>query len=1109
MRRGRWVLAGFWAVGCAKAPETATAPVAATPASSVASSSPVSAPVTPGERARARFRARALVEAQRFEEGAAAFDALLAGPEARPEDAVGRLLAVLLGTPEGPVVVPAPARAFEGRSAAVAYLLGHAARRAGDAEGARAAFERAHAAAPDAPEARYWLAVTLAEAGRGAEALGHFDALAAAGASLGTLHALPAAFRAANLAPPAERATRLAAYERAFHERGQPAAPDELLFHGPLTALDLPPPPRDGAARAGPLRFTPGPVEALTPGPTSPALTLTWPAGIAGPPLLHVLTPAGLVPVPFEGRAAARGPLATPPKPLDVFAADADADGDADFGVAGPRPALVPGGAPPGPPVTVPGAAPAEGALAGDFDHDGDTDWLFVSRAHPPTVLRALGPGVGRLAVRHGPAPDAMGLGAARGLGAVMIYADDDPRVDVLVFGPALRLYRADRPGVFVDATTVSGLAGAGPVQGAAVVDLDADGRFDLVTTAAGATHWHRNLGGLRFGPAQPLTRGATALVEVDLDVDGFPDVLVVAPDRPPELCRGGGPAPVCTALAGVEPLTAAVAADFDLDGRPDVAGLARDGVRLFTQAPQADATALRLELTGHASNRGGLGAVVEVQTGGRYARVLARGGVLHLGLGGTAAADVLRVRWPTSALQSVVSPEAGALALREPADLMGSCPYLYAWDGTRFAFLGDVMGQAPIGIPVAPGVLVNADPTEPFLIPGERVAASDGRLRFVLKEEFREITYLDALRLEAVDRPETHVLCADGRCKAPPFPERELYASATTRPPRAARDLDGLDVLDRVTRLDDLAVGGRPGPGTQGVVAPHALELDLGPLRPDDRPILYLDGWVYWGGANTNAALFQDPARPADWPRVEVPDGRGGWRTVIADMGIPAGTTTRTIPVPLAGLVDPKDPRVRIVTALQAYWDRARVGLDGGEAVASLQRRPVPLERAELAFRGLSTRLRSGGDGTGPADWDYHRLTPPLEARWGQVAGGHTPYGDTRAALAAPDGAMVTLDAGDELTLEFDVRGLPAPAPGFHRDWLLSTVGWDKDTNQHTAGNESVGPLPYLGMPGHAHRGDAPPETQRRPRPPAPLVVDLRLRALDARGRPGPVVLP
>lgn len=157
---------------------------------------------------------------------------------------------------------------------------------------------------------------------------------------------------------------------------------------------------------------------------------------------------------------------------------------------------------------------------------------------------------------------------------------------------------------------------------------------------------------------------------------------------------------------------------------------------------------------------------------------------------------------------------------------------------------------------------------------------------------------------------------------------------------------------------------------------------------------------------------------------------------------------------------------------------------------------------RAELAFRGLSTRLRSGGDGQGPADWDYHRLTPALKARWGQVAGGHTPYGDVRAALADADGGMVTLDAGDELALEVDVSGLPPVLPDMRRDWLLSTVGWDKDTNMHTAGNESVGPMPYLGMPGHAHRADAPSPGQSspRPRPPAALMVDLRLRALDGR---------
>jgi hypothetical protein len=66
-------------------------------------------------------------------------------------------------------------------------------------------------------------------------------------------------------------------------------------------------------------------------------------------------------------------------------------------------------------------------------------------------------------------------------------------------------------------------------------------------------------------------------------------------------------------------------------------------------------------------------------------------------------------------------------------------------------------------------------------------------------------------------------------------------------------------------------------------------------------------------------------------------------------------------------------------------------------------------------------------------------------------------------------------------------------------RDWLLSTSGWDKDTNMHTAGNESVGPLPFQGMHGYPYApGDRPPPKSPRPRAPRALLVDLRLRALD-----------
>ncbi|MCK6572732.1 FG-GAP-like repeat-containing protein [Myxococcota bacterium] len=545
---------------CSPSPEEAST-ASGVPSASTSPPSTVSAPVSapspsPASRARERFRARALLESQRFTEAAAAFDALLAQPEATPEDAAGRLLSGLLGAPDTPIEVPPGVRPFEGRTAAVAYLLGHAARRSGDAAGALAAFERAHAMAPEAPEARYFLAVNLAERGRGAEALVHFDALAGVGARTGTLHGLPAMYRAATLAPPAERAARLAAYERAFHERGQPAAPDELLFHGSLTALDFPPPPR-GAGEGG--DGTPPPVFAPRAAPALPgdlvALAVTWPAGIAGPPVIVGLNTAGLVAGASPGAPGHAPPRTVPARATGVIAADADADGDADFGVFGPRPALVAQDATPGPPVLVPGAGPAEGGLAGDLDHDGDTDWLFVSRSGPPTVWRALGPGVGRLAVRHGVAPDALGLVAARGAGAAMIYADDDPRVDVLIYGPALRLYRADRPGAFVDTTRAAGLADAGRVDLLVVVDLDADGRFDVVVADGTTTRWHRNLGGLRFGPARPLAAGATALVEADLDSDGFVDVLVSGPARPPELCRGGDAAPSCAPLTGLPPL--------------------------------------------------------------------------------------------------------------------------------------------------------------------------------------------------------------------------------------------------------------------------------------------------------------------------------------------------------------------------------------------------------------------------------------------------------------------------------------------------------------------------------------------------------------------------
>lgn len=1099
-----WTLVSLAALACTpETPKPAAAPPSAPAAATVLPTAPhAPASLEAADVPRARFRARALLEASRFDEAAAAFNALLAGATALPVDAAGALQARLLGHPEGPVTPPAGALALAGRAPAVDYLLGHVARRAGRGDEARQRFEAARKAAPDAAEATYWLAVTLADdLARPAEARPLFEALAALGPATGTLHALPAMYRAAMLAPPAERTARLADYQRAFQSRGQAATPDEVLFHGRLTALDVPPPDPSVRARPQAPVFTRRPLAGL-PALRGEVLAVSFPAGIAGPPRLHAATSDGVISVTPAGQAT---PVPLTGRVTALVAADADGDGDPDLAVLGPQAGLLPTDATAGGVVAWKGLGPAAAALPLDVDHDGDLDWLFTQAGAPPVLLRALGPGVGRLTMRFAAEPGAAGLGGATGVaGAAAILADDDPRVDLVTWGTRLGLWRADRPGAFVDVTPLSGLSGPETAGTVAVVveDFDADGRFDVVSSGPKGTWLHRNQGGLRFAPAVRVTDAAEWLVTGDFDADGGLDFVAARRNGPPTLCRGGDARGFdCAPLAGIEALRAPVAADLDENGSLDLAGFDAGGLVVLSNTPRTDAHVLRLDLSGHASNREGVGVVVEIQAGDRYQRYLSRPGVWPIGLGAARQADVLRLRWPTSASQSLLDVAEGALALREPADLMGSCPYLYAWNGQRHVFLGDVMGQAPIGIPVAPGVLVNADPTEPFLISGDDLAVEDGRIRMVLKEEFREITYVDALQLEALDRPlglGVHV-CADGRCKAPPFPERPLYASAGVRPPRAALDTAGRDVTALLSAVDGQAVGGVATPGTPGVVATHSLTLDLGPIAPTDRPVLYLDGWVFWGGANTNAALFQDPERPPLWPQVEVPDGRGGWRVAVPDMGIPAGTTTRGIPVPLTGLLNPADPRVRISTNLQAYWDRALVGLDGGDALGMLHLRPVPIASAVLGFRGLSTRLRNGGDGRGPADWDYERLTAPLDVRWGQVAGGHTAYGDVRAALLAADDDLVTLDAGDELSLSFDVSGLPPPAPMMRRDWLLTTSGWDKDTNMHTAGNESVGPLPFQGMPGHPYAsGDRPPVRTARPRAPAPLMVDLRLRALD-----------
>jgi hypothetical protein len=115
----------------------------------------------------------------------------------------------------------------------------------------------------------------------------------------------------------------------------------------------------------------------------------------------------------------------------------------------------------------------------------------------------------------------------------------------------------------------------------------------------------------------------------------------------------------------------------------------------------------------------------------------------------------------------------------------------------------------------------------------------------------------------------------------------------------------------------------------------------------------------------------------------------------------------------------------------------------------------------AELRYRGFSHTDYSRREV--PETPHYDRLASAT-ARWRDLVGYHTRFGDVRALVAGVDDRYVIMNAGDELRLRF-----PAPAPpppGWTRDFVLIGDGWEKDGDFNTGASQTVLPLPSHDRP-------------------------------------------
>lgn len=630
-------------------------------------------------------------------------------------------------------------------------------------------------------------------------------------------------------------------------------------------------------------------------------------------------------------------------------------------------------------------------------------------------------------------------------------------------------LFARERGGPF---SATNAIYPSGPIS--AVGDLNNDSITDVATVTG--DHVTVTFGGGKPAANLPLGAGAAAgITLVDYDNDGWMDLCVYGDDL--RLWRNRGNAGflevtkelgLATAVTGKVRFVAA--ADFDQDCDTDlVVAVDGAGLKLLRNDGGNANRQLKLRLVGHRSNSSGLGVRYEVSAGGLRAWRTLKQLPIEVGVGKHDQVDTVAVRWFDGFINNdeIRVTSCAVVALDEIEKPSGSCPYLYAWDGHGFRFVTDLLGAAPLGLPVSDTRFVDADPVEYVRIGSEEsFPAKDGFHVLQITEELREVLYLDEAKLVVVDHPAGAEVHSTSKLRpGGPFPSHELVTLHKRQPLRKAISHEGTDLRTVLADVD-----GRMASPTKlrsrqlrGLAEPHGITLDFGPLETTQPLVLALTGWLRFGGGMANVGAAHTPDLPFPFPTLEVEtlraDGAPDWKPVDVVVGAPAGKT-KTIVVDLAGKLPEGARRLRVTAAFEIHWDRAALfeKRDNSETRITV----VSAADAHLHWRGYSEFE--------PWPW-FLPLTPNYlnvrpTADWTITPSGWaTRYGPVGELVNTNDQALVLVAGGDELTLRFAASALPPRAASAKRDFFLYTIGWDKDADFHCELGFQIEPLPWQGM--------------------------------------------